>query len=284
VVEKVTQEAEPSREAEPPAPEPEPATEPPAADTSPEPPKEETPETPPEAPTVDQLDQQILEKRVEAAEALAKHWETVAGRHGGELGFIKQKLAQLEARQTGAHAPAPPVSEPDEFEPAAEPPTPTAPPPTDGVVSNKVASWAIAQAIGNGAQQFFSAHPDALQTEGFRSEMETYMQQQGDQTRLLFTDDPVAAQRGAMDLLSEAYHHVAAVRRSSAIEELQRQRADQISNMDQAKAQATISSSGSPAPQPPGPKALEDMTEDELDAVLQELGEDESDRRASGKR
>lgn len=287
VVQKATEETDPPRVEE--TPPPEPAKEPetaPAAETTPEPPKEETPETPPAEPTIEQLDKQLFDKRLEAAEGSAKHWETIAGRHGGELGFVKKRLAEMErAMASGQFAPPPAPADNGEgvYDTPEPTPTPQATPPDAGGPSDKVAAWAVAQALQAGYQQFLQAHPDAQTTEGFAGEMEAYMQQQGGRERLLFENDPVAAQRGAMDFLSEAYHHVSGTRRASEIQKLERRRADQISNMEQAKAQATISTSGSPAPEPPGPKALSDMNEDELDAILQELGEEESDRRASGK-
>lgn len=258
---KTTEELEQMMEADtdPVAPAPEPAAEPETPEPTPQP--EPTPEPTPEPeaaeePTPEQIERDLLLQRLEQAEDERKKAEAIAGRHGGELGFLRQKVRELEQRFR--------QPEPDDaLQP--EPSEPVRPAPA----RDKIAAFVVSQAVPQAISRFESEHPDSVELGPSIAE---YLKRNGfDMQAILSMDDPMEATRETDRVLSEAYYHARSERKAKIIAELTTKKAEQFARVQEAKKKAAVTGSGGSAPEPVREKAIEDMTPEELDAKMREL-------------
>ena len=237
-----TGEAEPEPQPEPEVPAPEPETEPepaPEAETAAE-------------PEVQEAD--ILRAQLAEMEARAQHYERLAGSHAGKLGFLEQRLKNLEAR---------PIQQ--GYVEEAEP-TLTIPAPSQEDGSFK--TWVIAQAIKSGVEDFRREHQDA---DEFQQGIAKYLESSGyDPRHVLESNDPLRAQQESKRVLEEAYFAARADKEATRRSELQQKRADQIANLEKLKKKAAPSASGNAPPPRPTQKTPNEMSREELDAALAE--------------
>lgn len=242
---------------EPPA---EPEPEAPAAPTpEPEPEEAPTPEpqSEPEEPelTVEVLDSELLRRRLEHAEAEAKRFEQLAGRNAGELGFVKNKVRDLERafanRQPGDSYEA---EEVPESEAKASTPDP-------------VTAYVVSQAVPAAVASFEMRHPDSTE---LADGMLAWMGQNNINIGSLAQgNDPAAVAAETERILSSAYDAAKSAKRESDIAALQTKRAEMFERLNTTKRSASASASGSSAPPQPKPKTLDDLSEKELMAELQ---------------
>lgn len=214
--------------------------------------KEEEPKEE-EKPEVDSKDLMIQE-----LEARVKHFESLAGRNAGELGFVKQQLRKLQESQ---HT-APREEEAEYVEPDSRPAPSREPKSRDEVVA-----WAVSQAVQQAAGEFATSHSDAGE---LQEAMQAYLSDTGYNPKDVFDlENPIAAARETKRALEEAYWHAKATRASTMRKEAETRRAAQIPQMEKAKRKAAISGSGAAPPPKPKPKTYADMTVDELEAEIQ---------------
>lgn len=231
--------------------EPEPQPEPEAPTPEPEP--EPQPEESAQEPEVSEAD--ILKAQLAEMEARAQHWERVAGNHAGKLGFLEQRLSNLEAA---------PVRQPETYEEAEIPAAPPAATDRDGSYK----TWVVAQAIKSGVEDFRMEHPDAQE---FNEGIATYLQESGYNPKMILeSNDPLRAQLESKRILEEAYFAARAGKEAIRRSELVQKRADQIKNMEQLKKKSAPSASGNAPPPKPTQKSPQEMSREELDAALQE--------------
>ena len=250
----------------------EPPAEPPAPPATPErgpepPPAPEQPPSPPGEPAEpDVSDAEILKARVEAAEAASKRWETIAGRHAGELGHIRQKMKEWEGRF--AAPPIAPATEDQGLDEEPEPPprrtAPVAAPRSPE--NDAIRDWACRQALAQATAEFGAKHEDFGD---MQKDISEYIEKMGpDVPDLLAGGDPNRTHRAVSSLLEEARDAVVSARRSAKVRELEQRRADQTTKLAEAKQKAASSAPGSTPPEPAPQKGLDDMTAAELDAML----------------
>lgn len=238
--------AVPAEEAQP-EPDPEPASEP-VAESEPAAEKEPEPEPVPD-------EAEILRAQLAALEAQAKHWEQVAGRNAGELGFIKRQVAELRGQQQSR-----PTSEfSDEAEPQGQP----APPPSK---YDDLAAWAIQQATAQAVSDWAAKHPDAAE---LAPTMQEYWQRSGYDPKAVFdANSPIEAQRESVRALDEAYWHAKAAAAAARKAELEQKRIAHQTSQLEAKKKAAVSATGSAPPPKPRPKSQAEMTDAELEAEM----------------
>jgi len=243
--------AEPSESEAPPEQEPE-------GEAKPEPAQEEQKPEPSE-----DLDAEILRARLEAAEAAAKKWEQVAGRHGGELGFLKNRMREIEGRIQTLRSEQEPIEPSDLPQPDA-PRTPSPGPRTD-----PLATWAVNQAIAQASADFMRTHPDMGD---MKDDFEQYLKNSNyNAADLIGANDPIWAASETNRLLEEAYWNAKQAFKQRVASALEKRKADQVPRLDQAKRKAAISASGAaPAPKPQV-KPLSDMSLEELEKELKRL-------------
>lgn len=226
-------------------PEPDPEPEPQAAAAEPEPEKE------PEPDTKDLLIQEL--------EARVKHFESLAGRNAGELGFVKQQLRKLQEAQQRR------PTEEDTFE--SEPEQERRPVQRREPTRDDVAAWAVSQAVSQALAEFGRQHPDAAE---LQEAIGAYLKQSGyDPKDILESDSPVEAAKQTLSVLEGAYWHAKAEVKAKARQEAETRRTAQIPQVEKAKRKAVISGAGAAPPPKPKPKAFEDMSVDELEAEIQ---------------
>jgi hypothetical protein len=238
----------------PPAGEPEPTPAPEAPSEEPTTPEETaqeeaspTPEPPPE-PDPETERMRLL---TEEMEARAKHWESVAGRNAGELGYIKQQLRAIQAAQSRGDI--------EEVEPDRS--APQAPPRRDGV-----SEWAVQQAVSQSVSSFEASHPDVTE---LQDKMAEYVRGTGfDMQAVLAMDNPVEAQREISRALEEAYWHTKAVVKASRRAELEQKREAIQMKSAETKLKASVSATASTPPPKPKPKTVDEMTDDELEKEM----------------
>lgn len=259
---------DPSVLEEPPAsPEPPPA---PAAETvvteeSPTPEAEETPTEPEppaegEAPPAEVPDEERIRlSLVEELKSRAKHFEAVAGRNAGELGFVKKQLQELQSLL----AAPPSMAEPDVDEPPRRPVV------AERRLPDSTTAWAVSTAVQNALAQFGSTHQDLQELQPV---MAQYLQAQNyDAKALIESGDPHLAGAATSRALDEAYWFAKAQQQEAVRVKLEEKKADQIRNLHKAKLRGGPTASGaSPAPPPP-PKTLQDMSIPELQEELRRL-------------
>lgn len=232
---------------------------PPPPPVQPEPP----PSPPPEAPggeqaPVDELE--LLRAKLAEQEAHSKHWEQVASRHAGRMGYLEQQLAELRTAHVGR-----PRREPDDDsgEDADAPVRVSSTPPPS---PDKFGAWAVQRAIRDAGAEYVHQHPDYAEHIPKLSEYLVSIGYTSD--ALLTTSDPAAAERETIGLLREHHLHVQKERAAAHQKEMVERKAQQTAAQAKAKQQASPSASGSAPPPKPGPKAYKDMTLDELDQAM----------------
>lgn len=246
------------------APSPEPAPEP-----APEPQSEAEPQPEPEgeaepAAAEPDPDAEALQARERELEARIKHFESVNGRLGGELGFLKQQIQRMMSGQQAA-----PPRERDNGEYADEAPEPRRAqlPPQDAPRTDRHALWNIKQALAMAGNQFRSSHPDYA---GHETELVDYLQTRGyDPVQVLMSDDPSEVYDRALRLQEEHYWHVRATAEATRRAELLQKKADQSAAVTEAKKKASVTASGSAPPPKPKAKTMEEMSDAELEEALQ---------------
>jgi len=235
----------------PPEPEPEPVPETPA-EPEPEAPTEPTPEPTPEP----EADPEAEKFRLlsEELEARAKHWESVAGRNAGELGFIKSQLKAIQAAQIQAQSGDYVPSEP-------QPGSTQAAPGRDGL-----AEWAVQQAVQQAVGGFEASHPDVTE---IQDKMVEYIKASGyDMQNVLGLSNPIDAQREMHRALEEAYWHTKASVTSARRAELIGKREAIQTKAATNKMKASVSATASAPPPKPLAKTRDEMTDSELEAEM----------------
>lgn len=238
---------------------PEPSTEEaPASET-------ETAETAPAETTVEDDEKEILRAQVEEARALArkqemqaKRNESLAGKHAGELGYLKERMKALEQMIETRRAEDPSLYE---ERPA---PAPQQEPQRRG---DDLADYLRSLALERGANRFESMHPDVHEFIPQIGEyMKSHMPQYDNNT------SPAAVEQEVMRAFGEAYWDVKAAKHRANAEMREKRRAEQFGRQKEAKAQAVISgSAASPAIPAREQKTLEEMSVQELEKELVRL-------------
>jgi len=260
---------------EPAEPESEPAAEEEPQDTGDEPvdePVEEpteqvaAPDTDEPAPELS-IEDQIRKTLIDEAEARAKHFESVAGRNAGELGFVRKQLEALRQQLAAASQPAAPTV--DEY--GAEVTQAQAPQQPTPRALDAISSWAVSQAVRNSAAEFQSQHQDFSE---LSSDISQYLKdKQYDASSLLESNDPLYAAREATRALDEAYWHARGQHQARVRAQLEEKRADQIRNLEQAKLRGGPTQSGATPTPKPVAKTLDELTVDELREELERLSQ-----------
>lgn len=238
-------------------PEPQPISAPDApVEPEPETPSEEViPETPIPEPEVD-AEAERLRLLSEELEARAKHWESVAGRNAGELGFIKSQLKAIQAAQMAAQQ--------GDYAQQSEPAqgsTQPAPPQRDGL-----AEWAVQQAVVQAVNGFETSHPDV---KDIQDKMVEYIKASGyDMGNVLGMNNPIDAQREMARALEEAYWHTKATVIATRRTELSAKREAIQTKAATNKMKASVSATASAPPPKPQPKTVDEMTDKELEAEM----------------
>lgn len=208
-------------------------------------------------PTQEDVERELLELRLSAAEAQAKKFEArLLGREAGASGYVKQlkdRIAQLEAGASPESQPA--YSEEVQAEPQRAP-----------AQRSNLNAWAVQQASREAVNNFTASHPGVDKVE---QEILAYLNSSGfDAGAIAQYDDPIAAGRELTRGLEEAYWHVEASRKQARVTELQAKRADQVKNLAALKVKATSSASGSLPPAPKPRRATADLSLEELEAKM----------------
>jgi hypothetical protein len=236
--------------------EPPPTPDPPA----PAPVAEATPQEPPPEQEAAELPEEVR-LALDAADAEAKRWEKVAGRHAGELDFVKKKVSDLEARLSHVQR----TVEPED----GYRPEPTDRPAVEATKADAVTSWAVSQALQTAGAQFMAAHPD---TSEMQAQMAEYLQKSGyDATPILASNDPGFVMQEVTRRLEEAHAHVLADKSRKAYDDLKIRKAEQLGKRREAIAKAGVSATGA-APSPPQQhKTYDEMSIGELEKELNRL-------------
>ncbi len=216
---------------------------------------EETPKEPEPEPDVDQLSAEIWEKRLQAAEETSKRFESLAGRNAGEVGFLRQKIRELETRLSSPT--------PDENGEAAT----YQPEPERRSGRDPVAAYVVAQAVPTAVNAFEARHPDAVSLAG---DMGTFLTENKlDLKALAEGIDPTEVAAQTEHVLSMAYDFAKSKARATEIAQLETKRAEMFTRLKDRKQSASTSAPGStPAPKPQA-KTLADLSEKELMEELQ---------------
>jgi hypothetical protein len=236
-------------EAEPvPEPEPEPEVEAPAPEAE----KAAEPETPEK---VEDVEAERLRLLTEELNARAKHWESVAGRNAGELGFIKSQLRAIQDAQRQN------VS--TEYQEPSDTPVPTQVPTQQ---RDGVAEWAVQQAVSQTVGAFESSHPDVKDVQ---DQMTEYIKNSGYDLRSVLTmSNPVEAQREVSRALEEAYWHSKAAVNAARRTELEAKREAIQMKAAATKLKASVSATASAPPPKPKSKTQAEMTDAELESEM----------------
>ena len=219
-------------------------------------PEPSPPPTEPAEPSVEELDRKILEARVEELQAQVKHFESLAGRNGGEVGWLRNQLKSLEARM------AQPATASDDLEPPPPAPHPQRP------LHDPALTWAVQQAASQSGAQFISRHQD-LQELGGQEAIGKILQEAGyDASVILESGDPSHAAQETTRALEMAYWQLKNRHVSSVRSDLEKRRADQLSRLKDAKRMSAPSASGAaPTPKP----VVQPMSEWSLKDLEKEL-------------
>jgi len=216
---------------------------------------EETPEEQPA--TVEALDAELLRRRLESAEAEAKRFEQLAGRNAGELGYVKNKIRDLEAKM--AQGQSGDIAETGYATESEERPRPSA--------RDAVTAYVVSQAVPSAINAFEGRHPDSVELAGG---MVDYLTQNNiNIAELAQGDDPVYVASETERVLSNAYEAAKSIKRATEIQTLETKRAEMFERLKTSKTNASISASGSAPAPPPQQKTLGDLSEAQLMAELQ---------------
>lgn len=242
-----------------------------------------------EQPTPEDDEKEILRLKLIEAEAEAKRLDSVAGEHGGKIGFLERQLAELRAaQQSQPQVPQAPPPDQAYDELAGQPETPAPPVPqypaqpqaTPRVDPNS--TYLVQQAISTASQAFAQAHADDVyqkDKEGnlvmengapqFRQEFMESLQPSGRKLEaLLLTNNPAYAQAATQQILETAYWKLVKVDASKRRQEIERRSASQAEGMRVRKQDAGVTSSQAPASPAPKATRLEDVPDDQLDDFL----------------
>jgi hypothetical protein len=221
----------------------------PAVEEVPAAPEEPAPEEPPPS------DLDILRAEMEELKAKAKHWEEVAGRNGGRVGWLERQIGEFAKARAAAPEEA-------SYEESREPSAPAAPRTDD------FALWAVKKAAQSARDQFIAAHPDYAP---HLPELANYLQAIGyDGQSVLATNNPEYVETEFTRVFREHKSSVDAVQAAKNKELLLERRADSTRRLQEAKTKATVSGSGGTPPPKLRPKTFNEMTLEELDAAMQQ--------------
>ena len=241
----------PAPEGEPPPP---PEPEPPPAEPVPAEPEKADEAPPPAEPEID-YEAERLRLLTEELQAKAKHWESVAGRNAGELGFIKGQLRAIQDAQAQMRQIETDGGEPDN--------RPTAPAPS---VPDGLAEWAVQQAVQQAVGSFESSHPDVKEVQ---TKMAEYINASGfDMRNVLAMNNPIEAQREVSRALEEAYWHTKAAITSARRVELEAKREAIQTKAATNKLKASVSATASSPPPKPKAKTEAEMSDEEIEAAM----------------
>ena len=199
-----------------------------------EPVAEEAPAEPAKEPEADYETQQARLLR-EELEARAKHWESVAGRNAGKLGWLEGQIRAMQAAQAAQQVD-------DNGEQIERPPAPA--PTRDGL-----AEWAVQQAVQQAVGAFEASHPDVQE---LSEKMTERIKASGyDLQSVLALNNPIEAQREISRALDEAYWHTKAEVTATRRAELTAKREAIQSQAAANKLKASVSATASvPPPKP----------------------------------
>lgn len=226
--------------------------------------KTEAAETSSEPKSISEMEE--LKLKLEGAEHELLKWQKIAGKHGGEIGFLQNQIRQLREQMRRSS----PQGYQDEslFQEEGEPAEKEARTPAPDRIA-KLSDWTIRDAMEKASTRFWSEFPDA--TEDMKKDMAEYIKANGSSEKLTNPSDPMEAYESVKDILEEARHHVIAKQKREKAEEMRLRRAEQIQGIEEAKKKASITGSGSPPVPPPRPKSLDDLTDEELEKQMEIL-------------
>lgn len=195
----------------------------------------------------------VLRLRLEESDARAKHFESLAGRLGGKVDHLTR---EFEALKTGRAAPAGDEGDPER----------TAEAPRQGM-RPAAEAYVVSTAIRQAASDFIDAHPDAKDQ---IAEVQGYMKKAGvDPRYILGAEDPARAQADYRALLEEAYWAVTAESRAKLRADAEKRSFDSTKALrDKKRAAAPASTKPTRAAAPGRTKSIREMSEKEVDAVL----------------
>lgn len=200
------------------------------------------------------LEREILESRMTELEARARHWESVAGKNGGEVGHLRKMVESFREQQAKAEQNGEPGFEPE----------PVRPTPRPG--KDAFEAWAITEASNQAAARFEMQHPDS---KDLGNEIRDYLvAQKYDGASIATANDPIEAATEATRVLTEAYWHVRAQKEAARRAELTTKRADQTKLAEDARKKAAISGSGGTPPPKPRDKTFDEMDPKEIGSWL----------------
>jgi len=146
--------------------------------------------------------------RLEATELERKKFEALAGRHAGELGFLRKQMRELEERLTSRAEGEETYSERDD--------QPEKPKANDGL-----AEWASQQSFLQTVNGFTAQYPDA---DGMAEEIRDYLTNSGvDIASMSRGRDPMSVAQEARTALELAYLHVSSAKKHEAAEKAERE-------------------------------------------------------------
>jgi len=206
--------------------------------------------------------------RLEATELERKKFEALAGRHAGELGFLKNKLRDLEARlqsQQGAELERQPYD--DTEQPAVRPKG-----------QDRMAEWAVQQSLAQTVNAFTAQYPDSNE---MATEIAAYWKDNGiDMASFAQSNDPITAAQETRTALELAYLHVATAKKQEAAtkaeQEASRRNADEVKTLShRRKAIAATPTGGVRAAVPTRNMDPRTMPLKDLPAYIERLGSGE---------
>ena len=235
-----------------------PSDEPESGESEPEPVEQptEVEATEQEAPD-GSYEEQIRKTLNEESEARAKHFESVAGRNAGELGFVKKQLEEL--KQALFRPQAQSENGGDDYQ---DPPP--AQQTTQPVQSDALTQWAMNQALKGAVEEFRGTHPDLAD---FSADITKHMSEsQFNAQPLIESRNPMYAAQEIQRSLEEAYWHVKVRHHQGVRAGLEEKRASQIRDLRKAKISGTPTQTGAT----PAPRPVAD-TEPSIDELRREL-------------
>lgn len=161
--------------------------------------------------------------RLEATELERKKFEMLAGRHAGELGFLKNKLRELEAR----------LQSQQESEPERQSYDATDQQPVRTKAQDRFAEWAVQQSLAQTVNAFTAQYPDS---NDMAADIAAYWKDNGiDMDSFAQSNDPISAAQDTRTALELAYLHVATAKKHEAAtkaeQEASRRTADEVKTL-----------------------------------------------------
>jgi hypothetical protein len=233
-------------------------------------PEEPTPEAKPvedEKPSEPEIPEHVR-LRMEATELERKKFEALAGRHAGELGFLRNKLKELETRlqsQPSAETGYESVETTDQHEVKPQ-------------GQDRFAEWAVQQSLAQTVAAFGAQYPDA---NGMATEISDYLSANGiDLATIAQSRDPISTATEVRTALELAYLHVATAKKQEAAtkaeQEAARRNADEVKTLSgRRKAIASTPTGGVRAAVPTKENDPRTMPLKDLSRMIERMGSGE---------